>query len=1266
VSPLASKRALLALVGLTLGLLTAVATPAAAAPLGLDRLDYTPADCNSAPLTPHTARCFALVTDKPATKLKANAAAPVPAALSPADIQAAYHLPAAGAGQTVAIVDALGNSAVEADLAVFRAQYGLPPCTSDNGCFRKVDQDGGTDYPADDKGWGLETSLDVDAVSAVCPACRILLVQAASTSLDDLGTGVETAVRLGAKYVSNSYGTQREFADEAGGDHYYDHPGVVITASSGDAGNVPIWPSTSPDVLAVGGTTLNHADGTARGWAETAWSGGGSGCSAYEPKPPFQAGVATGCDRRAVADISAVADPDTGLSVYDSLEYDGWQRVGGTSLSSPLVAAMYALAGPPVAGTYPVTYPYIGQGNGLFDVTAGTDGTCGTVLCTAGPGWDAPTGFGTPDGVSALTLGAHGTLGGHLTSGGSPIAGATVTLTDPGAGKTFRATTDDKGAYGLTIAAGTYTLTATAYGYDPAVKSGVAVADGAAVTADLTMVKVPTRHVTGKVTDGSGHRYPLAATVTVDGYPGGAIHTDPYTGSYAVDLPEHGTYAVHATPVFPGYQRIDTSLTVGSASVRKDFAVAADLTGCAAPGYSYPLASSFETGAEGWTVTDHAHTGLSWQFDDQQLNLTGGSGNYAAADPFDNGGTAVDADLTSPAADLTRQPAALHFGALVIGSGVTARADLSVDNGSTWSAVWSHDDGTDFLGPVDLAIPQAASRKAVRVRFHFAGSGAALMEVDDVRFGQCGPVVGGLVEGTVTDQNTDRAIGTATVTDRSTAGKPGAGTDADGFYWTFSSPAGKHGYEVTAPRYAPSTVTARTVANAVVRRDVVLRAGQLIVSPGSVGATARAGSSVSRKVTLKNIGRSAMHVSFVEQGGSTGSSTPTSGAPAVTVPGAVPDAPRGAGDSAPVARPALVGSAWTNLASLPAPVQDNAAGYDRGKTYSVGGIDAFIGGTVTAHGYVYDPAAGRWAPIADLPQPVDAPGAAFLNGTMYVVGGWTSTLAELSTVYAYHPDRNTWTRVADLPAAVATPAVATLGGKLYVVGGCTQECVASTAAVYRYDPAANRWTRLADYPQVIHWLGCAGASGQIVCAGGVNEDDGGHATYQGGTNLYDPATKKWTHGADLPEPAFGMSYAGANGMLQIIGGAVDGGTTNRVQQYDPVADVWSDLPAANLPFTRGAGGCGLTRVGGWPDIFQPPTSTAETLPGFNGCEGDDVSWLSVDRTSLDLAPGRSATVTVRLTAAAPAGALTATLFANTDTPYDSQPIPVALRVTAGR
>src|SRR4051795_11913626 len=277
--------------------------------------------------------CFAQLLGDAAGQPLATAAPT--SGYGPADLQSAYNLAAAAASnggtQTVAIVDAFDDKTAEADLAGYRSAYGLPACTTANGCFKKVNQSGVQgSYPSNDQGWAVEISLDLDMVSAACPHCKILLVEATSNSNVNLYTAVDTAARLGATVISNSYGGG-ESSSETTDESHFNHPGIPITVSSGDSGYGVEFPAASRYVTAVGGTSLRRSS-AARGWTETAWSGAGSGCSRYVPKPSWQAD--TGCSRRTVADVSAVADPSTGVAVYDSTPYQGasgWMVFGGTS-----------------------------------------------------------------------------------------------------------------------------------------------------------------------------------------------------------------------------------------------------------------------------------------------------------------------------------------------------------------------------------------------------------------------------------------------------------------------------------------------------------------------------------------------------------------------------------------------------------------------------------------------------------------------------------------------------------------------------------------------------------------------------------------------------------------------------------------------------------------------------------------------------------------------------------------------------------------------
>jgi hypothetical protein len=353
--------------------------------------------------------CYAMVQTDGRGLIKQTAA---PSGLGATDLADAYKLnTATDPHATVAIVDAYGYPNAAADLATYRSQYGLPPCTVANGCLTIVNQRGETSPlpPAPPSGddWTTETALDLDMASAACPKCKLLLIQAD----DDQGTGLfvaqATAARMGAAVVSDSWGTSETPSDPATSyEHFFAQTNIGIFVAAGDSGydnggQGPDYPSTSAYVTAVGGTNLAKQAG-GRGWVEKAWGqsfmggAGGSSCGLTVPKPAWQGNTA--CSFRAASDVAAVGDPATGPAVYNQAS-GGWIAVGGTSAASPLVAAIYALTG---HGNAAPNFAYTHTG-AYFDVTSGSNGTCGNVLCNAGAGWDGPTGIGTPNGAALAT-----------------------------------------------------------------------------------------------------------------------------------------------------------------------------------------------------------------------------------------------------------------------------------------------------------------------------------------------------------------------------------------------------------------------------------------------------------------------------------------------------------------------------------------------------------------------------------------------------------------------------------------------------------------------------------------------------------------------------------------------------------------------------------------------------------------------------------------------------------------------------------------------
>lgn len=1229
---------------------------------------------------PGFAHCMSLLrTDIVRHHVGAN---DTPSGFGPADLQSAYNLPSssAGAGQTVGIVDAFDDPNAEADLAVYRAQYGLPPCTTDNGCFSKVDQRGGTDYPTPDSGWAGEISLDLDMVSAACPDCHIVLVESDDNSLENLGAAVNEAVALGAKYVSNSYGGSEDGTETSWDTSYYQHPGVVVTASTGDYGYGTAYPAASPWVTAVGGTSLTK-DSSTRGWSETAWDGAGSGCSLYEAKPAFQ--TDTGCANRSEADVSAVADPVTGVAVYDTFQTSGWQVFGGTSVSSPLIASVYALAGAPVAGSYPNSYPY-STTSALNDVTSGSNGSCDPAyLCTSGPGYDGPTGLGTPNGVRAFQVpGPHGTLVGRVTDAdtGQGIRNATVTA---GVGTTM---TDDHGNYVLSLGTGSYDVTAKAFDYAAQHTSSVVITKNRRTTQNFALHAVPMVSLTGTVRDGSGHGWPLYSVITVDGVPDGTVYSSPVTGAYSINLPQKQSYTIHVRPMAPGYQDVSRSVWVGTSdrSISVKVPVVSD---CIAAGYQIHYNGSTQTFDDttapphGWTVVNASSDG-GWVFDDPggRTNLTGGTGGFAIADSDHAGiGTHLDTQLITPRLDFTgMSDPVVQFNQAYRPLGSTSTVDVSTDGGTTWTTVLDQSN-TDIEGPAQTIVDlsSVADTKNVLVRFHYIGDWAWFWEVDNVFLGErtCTPVHGGIVTGFVQDKvmggqlvgakvanASDSSIATTTVT------TPDDVNLKDGFYWLFSPKTGTQHMTASDGKYTPQTKTVDIRPNSVVQSNFRLGAGHLTVTNTSIDSTVKMGKQGSGSFTLHNDGTAAVQVQLQERPGSFAPMLAQRGAPLQRVSGhfsplslakagkagmgAHPTRPTGSPSDAP----------WVNIADYPIPVMDNAAVWGDGLMYSIGGVDGTSGNT-TGAGYVFDPSTGAWTATAADPTAREEPTAAYLDGKVYVTGGWGSDGNPVAGTDVYDPSSDSWTTAAADPAPHSGASSAVLNGKWYVVGGCDASTCGSTD-VEVYDPTADSWAAAASYPEPVSWEGCGAVAGNLVCAGGTT--DAG-TTVHGYS--YDAGSDSWSSIADMPMDLWAMGYTGANGNLLLSGGVTNGTATltNQGLSYDPASDSWSALPNSNNTVYRGGSTCGFYRVGGSTGGFSP-SAGSEQLPGFDQCgTAPDVTWLGESPTSLTLQPGDSATVHVTLDAGDASitqpGGYSAQIAIATDTPYSMTPVAVTMHVT---
>jgi N-acetylneuraminic acid mutarotase len=772
--------------------------------------------------------------------------------------------------------------------------------------------------------------------------------------------------------------------------------------------------------------------------------------------------------------------------------------------------------------------------------------------------------------------------------------------------------------------------------------------------------------VAGRITD-SGHGWPLYAKIVIDGDPNGPVYTTPSSGTYSIALPELADYTMHVTPLYPGYTPSDTTVALGAKDLHRYISFTSDRTQCIAPGYAYPAQANFDGWSTapkyGWTVTERGMAADGWQFDNpgSQGNLTGGTGNLATAAPQNDNGVAEDTDLTSPVFSLAGQKNAdLKFNAAaVFTAGSEADASFTTDGGKSWTPIYQAADAVD--GPINIPLTRALGHRSVQVRFHFSGQGQSLFQLSNVSVGQCQKLGGGLIVGEVVDANTHQPLNGATVTDTSapvtdayattvSTATPDNVHPSGGFYWLYSPRAGRNALTTTAPRYT-TVHTAVTASSAVRTYSPVMRAGRLKVTPAKVSLKTVLGGTARQGITLTNTGTAPLKITVYEQ---------QAASPGTTTP--------------------ATDGVWQSLPDYPEPVVDNVVGSYEGSTYSVGGTINRFGGmlgqsALVKHNYVYRPATASWSQIADLPQLRTAATGAFVDGTLYVVGGVdypTGGKSRIeSSTFAYHPDSDSWSQVANLPQPLDFANAAVLDGELYVVGG--QTATGSSAFAYRYDPADNTWAKIADYPVPMDSGGCGGIVDGIACAGGETNPAG---SVLASTYIYHPNTNKWTRAADMPYDDYLASYSSANGELQVAGGMTipavgRSGQTEGAVQYDPVANVWTDLP--NVPeATDGAGhgtGCELSLVGGsQPGPLPQGTTSVETLPGFDQCGDDDVNWLSESSTTVQLAPGCSARIQVTADAGlvTTSGDYAATLSMITDSPYLNRPLPVTLQATAPR
>jgi subtilisin family serine protease len=976
-----------------------------------------------------------------------------------------------------------------------------------------------------------------------------------------------------------------------------------------------------------------------------------------------------------------------GVAVRSSVPGNGYASFSGTSMATPHLAGVVALlwaASPALKGDVTAT-------RALLDNTAidSNSSQCGGTADD-----NNVFGEGRLDALALLNaapIGDTGTLAGTVTAvtGGAAVPGATVTVKQTGTPDRVLTTTST-GTFSTVLPAGDYTLAVAAFGYKS--QTGTAtITTNATTTTNFALESAPTVNVGGTITDGSGHGWPLYAKVSVEG-PGGVFdYTTPTNGRYSLKVPSSAAYSLKIESLIPGYQAVSQPITVGTGNATKNVAVPVLTGACTtAPGYKYGSDGVYETfdgqaAPSGWTVVDNKGNGQTWKFADagNRGNLTGASGGFAIIDSDKYGaGNSQDTSLVSPVVDLTSVtvPVIRFNQDLNWLSGEKADIDLSIDGGATWATVAA--EASDLRGTKEIAIPQAAGKSAVQVRFHYYDASYEWWwEVDNVLIGSqvnCVPVGGGLVVGNVKDANTGGFVNGAVVTrdDKPTETATTVATPEDtglndGFYWLYSSDSDAHGFTAKAGNYVSSSQSVNVEADWVTAADYTLAAGRLSVAPGSLSGNLKLPTgAVTKSFTVTNTGGAPVDVKFGERDGGftlqNANGTTTTQAQVLNGPGAPLQrlqVPTSFGDKLTGKMPGTPAAAnpmaapWTDIADYPATVMDNRVVNLDGKVYSIAGGN---GSASSASSYVYDPATLAWTAIAPLPGARNAVSVGVVGGKIIASSGWGASGPDAAT-WSYDPAANAWSAVANNPAPRAAAGTAVLDGKLYAVGGCTTaSCLPMSNTVVAYDAAANTWETLANYPKSVAFAACGAIDGLVYCSGG---NDGSAAQKAG--YVFDPSSNSWSAIADAPADHWAASFAVAGGKLLVVGGVQAGAVTNAGFAYDPAAGTWAALPNANMPRYRGAAACGFYKVGGSSGGFTA-TVDSEALPGLEDCaeSSADVSWLSIDKTEATLAPGAKVIVKVSLTANVDQpGTYTGTVTIGENTPYSVAPVDVKMVVT---
>lgn len=889
--------------------------------------------------------------------------------------------------------------------------------------------------------------------------------------------------------------------------------------------------------------------------------------------------------------------------------------------------------------------------------------------------------------------GPSGTLQGTVTDSNTSnlIAGAKV---EAGG---FSTTTDANGFYKFILAVGAYDVKASAYGYFSQTKNGVAVTDGGTTIADFALDPAPIVAVTGTVTDGSGHGWPLYARIDISGFPGGPVFTNPITGTYSVNLVQDQPYVFNVSAISPGYNPESRSVTPPAGGSTENFALIVDSGSCIAPGYGFAagtpvFADDFESGFGNWSAT-----GL-WQPQSQ----TDACGSLVAPFPSPmhdayygiHNGTVCNYDTGST----TTGSLTLNAPFLVPSTGNTVFSfwsfeqtecngdcgfdnrfiEVSTDGGATWTQLGKGATENIWYQKSFSLTPYAGSNALVRFRFDSVDGVANnffgwMVDSVDVQNAECVANPGGLMVGNVYDINSGLGLNGATVTsdgnptDKATSiATPNDPNVDDGLYILFSSLTGQQSFTASKNTYGNDTELVTIVPDSIVPQNFNLGAGFITVTPPNLEVTVPFGTTSMVPLTLNNTGTAPASFELQEGNGHTNSLGKMLGAPVKRIPGHyVPTRfgyvpPRGKAEGPEKAVDAKEEQApnappWTDIAAYPNAIMDNTAAEIDGKIYSVGGFD---GGSIINNGFVYDPGLNTWTPIAGMTVAREKPAVAAIDGKLYVTGGWDTNGIPSPILEIYDPTTDSWSTGASEPNAFAASTGVNVDGKFFVIGGCTSACGVTNVQVY--DPGSDSWSNAASYPEPISWQACGEIGGQVYCAGGVAANESMH------TYAYDPATDTWTPKADMPQTQWAMGFTPSDDSLYISGGVTNNFSivTNQGFVYDPGADAWAPIANSNNSVYRGASACGFYKIGGSIGGFSP-VSNSEVFPGLTNCGGVvDVPWLSENPSSGTIPNGQNQIVQVTFDATNlfQPGDFLAHLRVKEDTPYTVPDVQVTMHV----